>query len=277
MEQNILLTKIRDQINMLQLQIESIASQPDYIYRIDIESLKRNVIALYDQLHLLKPVGTTYQDYGKEAYITPEIKETVTQDVPITVVSQEVEKPEEYFAEPNEPVSFSRENEEEEFRPEPPVPFSFQQEPAIESIEDDVFEDHQMDVKFDVLPPAKDKTFENFHQPVFGNTLNLFEETSPASLGESLARADDMSIAGRIQRKKIDDLRAAIGINEKFLFINELFGGNLNQYNNAISELNNFKSLSGVRTYLIELGVQYQWQPHSEALNKLNDLIDRKF
>jgi hypothetical protein len=275
MEQNILLTKIRDQINMLQLQIESIASQPDFIYRIDIESLKRNVIALYDQLHLLKPVGTIYQDHIKEDIHSPEMKEYVRQEVPIVVASKEVEKHEITFVETIEPITFIKETEEEEFHPEQPESFSFQQEP--ENIEDDVFEDFQIRADFDNPAPVKEKNSDHFHQPVFGNTLNLFEETTPASLGESLAMTDDMSIAGRIQRKKIDDLRAAIGINEKFLFINELFGGNLNQYNNAINELNNFKSLSGVRTYLIELGVQYQWPPHSEALAKLNNLIERKF
>ena len=37
--------------------------------------------------------------------------------------------------------------------------------------------------------------------------------------------------------KKIDDLNAAIGINEKFLFTNELFDGNTEQFLKTIEVL----------------------------------------
>ena len=50
MEQNKLLSDIRSRISLIQAQTESISSQPEYIYRIDIESVKRNIINLYDLL-----------------------------------------------------------------------------------------------------------------------------------------------------------------------------------------------------------------------------------
>ncbi len=49
---------------------------------------------------------------------------------------------------------------------------------------------------------------------------------------------DDKSIVENLTNRPLADLRAAIGINEKFLFVNELFGGSLQEYNQAIQALN---------------------------------------
>jgi acyl transferase domain-containing protein len=106
---------------------------------------------------------------------------------------------------------------------------------------------------------------------------DLFGGLHPESLADKLASHKDNSLAARLEQSKINDLRKAIGINEKFLFINDLFEGNLSYYNKAIDELNSFQSLNGARTYLIELSVEYGWPTDSSAKEKLNQLIDRKF
>ena len=55
------------------------------------------------------------------------------------------------------------------------------------------------------------------------------------SIHEKIASAHvASSIASHQQRKPIHDLKKAIGLNEKFLFINHLFDGNLQVYNQAI-------------------------------------------
>ncbi len=107
--------------------------------------------------------------------------------------------------------------------------------------------------------------------------FDLFSQDAPESLGEKLAPNEDHSIAARMQQSPIKDLREAIGINEKFLFINELFKGNLNQYNKSIDELNAFESINGAFTCLIELKVQHQWDEKGIAFKRLKELIERKF
>jgi len=273
MEQNILLSKINELINTLQLQSESISSQPDMVYRIDIESLKRNTIKLYDLIHLLKPVGTTFQDNhtdnfsgGNHATIPMEIAPKPAPEIGFTQPDKSIISDKPYVAPEKDPTSERSQNE-----------MQLVDESFLDPIDEDVFEDQEVAVDQDNEFPNKFTVTESLPNPVFTNTLDLFEETAPASLGDLFATADDVSISAHIQHKKIDDLRNAIGINEKFLFINELFGGNLKQYQNAIEELNNFKSLSGIHTYLIELGVQYQWPAHSPALLRLKELIERKF
>jgi hypothetical protein len=277
MEQNILLNKIQGQINTLQLQIDSIASQPELIYRIDIESLKRNVIQLYDLLFQLKPVGTVYDDTLADT-VTQESKQAAPIEVEVVPAPDFViPQPENIVVADYFPSDMEQDLAEEASEVKPDEPFSFQIETESENIEEDVYEDYQ---HTDAPYPDSFKQQPVYENPVrsgFAPTLDLFDDSFPASLGETMATSRDMSIAGHMQQKKIDDLRSAIGINEKFLFINELFGGNLNQYNKTIEELNNFRSLSGAQTCLMELGVQHQWPPHSQALVKLKDLIERKF
>ncbi len=269
MEQNKLLSDIRSRISLIQAQIESISSQPEYIYRIDIESVKRNIINLYDLLHELKPTINTAsveQDLPnylpantqKSDLVIPEIEDS---DIPFeTEISSETDAESDYLEE--------IEAENEEFSPN---------DVDLE-LEDDVeFDEQPADVYLEPAPEIKPTLHETKSPNAFVNTLDLFEDPFTYSVSDKHTISDDKSIAARMQQSKIDDLKSAIGINEKFLFINELFGGNLNQYNNAMDELNNFKNIQGAKTYLIELSVAFQWAPNSPVIKKLNDLIDRKF
>ena len=114
----------------------------------------------------------------------------------------------------------------------------------------------------------------SFQKETSGSTFDLFGESE--IIADKLSSPDN-SVAARIEKSKIQDLRQAIGINDKFLLINELFEGNISYYNKAIDELNSFQSLNGAKTYLIELSVQHQWLVESAAVEKINLLVERKF
>ena len=66
---------------------------------------------------------------------------------------------------------------------------------------------------------------------------------SATTLGDLLEKTEDNSLAARLQRKPVSDLISAIGINDKFLFLNELFGGSMEKYNKSIRSLNSFSTL----------------------------------
>lgn len=97
------------------------------------------------------------------------------------------------------------------------------------------------------------------------------------TIGDIMELAEDNSLAARLQRKPVADLMTAIGINDKFLFLNELFGGSMEKYNRSIRSLNNFSTFLGAKTYMNELQIEFQWDCNSDAYKKLNDLIERRF
>ena len=97
------------------------------------------------------------------------------------------------------------------------------------------------------------------------------------TLGDLLEKTEDNSLAARLQRKPVSDLISAIGINDKFLFLNELFSGSMEKYNKSIRSLNSFSTLLGAKTYMSELQIEFQWDCDSDAYKKLADLVERRF
>ena len=97
------------------------------------------------------------------------------------------------------------------------------------------------------------------------------------TLGDKLEAAGDTSLAARLQRKPVTDLATAIGINDKFLLLNELFGGSMEKYNKSIRALNSFSTLLGAKTYMSELQIEFQWDCDTDAYKKLTDLIERRY
>ena len=88
---------------------------------------------------------------------------------------------------------------------------------------------------------------------------------------------EDNSLAARLQRTPVTDIRLALGINDKVMIINELFMGSVERYNKSIDALNDFPTLSGARVYMSELQIELQWDTESQAYKMLNDLVERRF
>lgn len=111
---------------------------------------------------------------------------------------------------------------------------------------------------------------------VFGEDDAEFELSTGETLGEKMM-GEDNSLAAKLQQNPGRDLKSAIGINDKFLFVNELFGGSMEKYNKSIENLNDLKTLNGAMIYLNELKIELQWNSSNEAYLKLKDLVSRKF
>ena len=103
-----------------------------------------------------------------------------------------------------------------------------------------------------------------------------FELSTGEILGEKMM-GEDNSLAAKLQQTPGRDLKSVIGINDKFLFVNELFGGSMEKYTKSIENLNDLKTLNGAMIYLNELKIELQWNSSNEAYLKLKDLVSRKF
>ena len=120
------------------------------------------------------------------------------------------------------------------------------------------------------------------YEPViFGNMEEKedsgFELDTPETLGDRLQQEEDHSLAAKLQHSTVNDLRTAIGINDKFLLVNELFGGSMEKYNRSMDNLNDLKTLNGALIYMNELRIELQWNSNNEAYKKLLELVHRKF
>ena len=85
------------------------------------------------------------------------------------------------------------------------------------------------------------------------------------------------STAKKLTKPSISDLKSAIGINDKFQFTNELFGGNNAEYNIAIQNFNSSESLESAMEYYNSLQNLYHWDIESETVKRLLDLVERRY
>lgn len=72
---------------------------------------------------------------------------------------------------------------------------------------------------------------------------------------------------------RITALRQAIGLNDKFLMIRDLFGGDAERYEATIDTLDEFEDLDECIIYIVE---NFRWNPDLEAAKLLVSLIERK-
>ncbi|MEI6576606.1 MAG: hypothetical protein WCO63_10550 [Bacteroidota bacterium] len=84
-------------------------------------------------------------------------------------------------------------------------------------------------------------------------------------------------ITSQLHQNQIRDLKSAIGINEKFQFINDLFRGNMQDYTLAITQLNQFSSFEEALEYIDILKFKYTWDVNSDAHHKLMDFVRRRY
>ena len=71
----------------------------------------------------------------------------------------------------------------------------------------------------------------------------------------------------------ITNLSEAIGVNDKFLFIREIFDGNKDAYTQAISRLDHAESLTDARAVIMSYTGDNN---ENEAVKQLLDLVKRK-
>ncbi|WP_308659274.1 hypothetical protein [uncultured Alistipes sp.] len=104
---------------------------------------------------------------------------------------------------------------------------------------------------------------------VLGEVINHDVRT----LADTIAPPRDM--ASEIARSEpVTDLRRAIGINDRFLMIRDLFGGDADAYEQAITELDGFHDLDECMIYIAE---NFAWNSSSDGARFLMELLERKY
>jgi hypothetical protein len=85
-------------------------------------------------------------------------------------------------------------------------------------------------------------------------------------------------VAQQLQESAIKDLRKEIGINDKYLFINELFGGDEKVFEQSIKTIQQFNIYAEADFWVKkELLGKYQWNTTLPVVQQFMQLIKRRF
>ncbi len=159
---------------------------------------------------------------------------------------------------------------DEETRPQPAPAPSPQREYRAESTDESAASVAQEEParRPAATPAAEARQADDAAHPVtLGDAMNRNAQT----LADTLAKPS--ALAEEITHTKIVSLRKAIGINDKFLMIRDLFDGDSEAYDAAIDTLDGFDSLDDCMIHIVE---NYEWNPDSEGAKFLMQLLERK-
>ncbi len=105
----------------------------------------------------------------------------------------------------------------------------------------------------------------------------IAKDQSASSLNEKLKQAK-IELGDSLVEAPIKDLKKAIGINDRFLFINDLFRGDEVMYERSIKTINSF-SIYPEAEYWIkrELKLKLAWDDKNHVVKQFDQLIRRRF
>jgi hypothetical protein len=97
------------------------------------------------------------------------------------------------------------------------------------------------------------------------------------SLNEKL-KENKEELSETLQNSPIKDLKKAIGINDRFLFINELFQGDETSFERSIKTINGFSIYAEAEFWIRrELKTKLGWDIQSESVKQFDALVKRRF
>jgi len=263
MEKEKLIIEIDLALESIKAHIKRIKNDSNKVHKMDMDLLIEKTRNIYDKLIRLDGLTIPFET---EISLPDEleIEETETVEA-VDVKVEEIEK-EEAKAEKEAEITEEDAKIEDKIIEEK---IKVETEIKVEEVKEQIEEEQNKDEFKDDLIEEKEETEKS--------TIDLFTSSAGLTLSDKFSEAEQPTIADKITTVGINELREAIGINEKFLFINELFNGDMGRYNKIIDELDELATLEGVNTYLLELKIQSQWADDNEALIKLTDMLNKKF
>ena len=91
-------------------------------------------------------------------------------------------------------------------------------------------------------------------------------------------KQDQKELAHVLKDSPVKDLRKAIGVNDKFVFISELFRGDEQMYERSIKTINTFHILAEAEYWMNrELKVKLGWNDNKDTVQHFYQLVRRRF
>ena len=258
--------QIASLIETLREQYDLIKTKEDKIPQIEIDLLLNNTRNLYEGLLQLNKINNA---------------DPVIQNIETVVEEKKVEElkiTEEKTPEPvKEEIIAEMESRHDEIEAPVEIPEAEKTEEVEEKISAPV-EQKIMEERTQVINKASKPS---------AKSGNLFEETTVVAnkfegaqtVHDKITKTkEDKSWHDKLQNQPVTDLKKSIGINEKFKFVNELFDGHLQDYNESIEFLNSCKTYAEAENYISEtLTTKFNWKKDSAVYQSLMTLIQRKF
>lgn len=118
-------------------------------------------------------------------------------------------------------------------------------------------------------PVVEEKPAPEAPKPVFSGSF---------SIEQALDFAGNPALKNQLRLKPIENLKNGIGLNEKFLYIRELFSNDHIMFANVVSAINDLGSLAEAEQYILNQYISTgRWQEENPHVNGFLQIIYRRF
>ena len=154
---------------------------------------------------------------------------------------------------------------------------SLVQEEPEEAEEPIVSEEEPQEMMKEEKSSSLEVNEEQQHEAIM-RTIEEFSQEQGKSIVKQIPESESVSLADKVRIQPLNDIKKAIGINERFLFANVLFNGDMNAFSKAVEELNHLESISdAIRLMDEELSSKYHWNEEDETVVAFKTLVSRRF
>jgi len=154
---------------------------------------------------------------------------------------------------------------------------SLVQEEPEEAEEPIVSEEEPQEMMKEEKSSSLEVNEEQQHEAIM-RTIEEFSQEQGKSIVKQIPESESVSLADKVRIQPLNDIKKTIGINERFLFANVLFNGDMNAFSKAVEELNHLESISdAIRLMDEELSSKYHWNEEDETVVAFKTLVSRRF
>jgi hypothetical protein len=115
---------------------------------------------------------------------------------------------------------------------------------------------------------------EKVESPVLNGEEKEENQEESSILNDQLQATASGVLGEQLSSHRLKDVQSAIGINDRFLFIRELFDNNADAYNSAIDMVNQSPNYTHVENWIKENG---NWDMENPTVNLFIEIVKRKF
>lgn len=126
--------------------------------------------------------------------------------------------------------------------------------------------------------PLADKPIDRFTLSQRSKEVNDVIGTNGTSSLNDKLKSDVSDLKSALNDTPVRDLKKAIGVNDRYVFINQLFRGDEVMYERSLKTINGFRILPEAEYWMErELKVKLGWDENREATRHFYQLVKRRF
>lgn len=128
------------------------------------------------------------------------------------------------------------------------------------------------------VPAEEVPTLSRQEQPISVREIHEIISTGNTASLNDLLKKETAEVSHKLVEQPIRDLKKAIGINDRFLFINELFRGDEAMYERSIKTINSFSIFPEAEYWIRrELKTKLGWIDSDSTVAHFDQLVKRRF